>query len=142
MTGVQTCALPISSAATYFGSDGLLKVADRNLLTYSEQFDNAAWTKDGTVTANSTTAPDGTATADTYSVASVVGSSGAYRTVTSKADYYTFSVYAKANTSNYVFVQIYQSAEYGAYFDLSGGSVGNIVGTGVTASISSAGSGW
>ena len=34
-----------ASAATYFGSDGLLKVADRNLLTYSEQFDNAAWTK-------------------------------------------------------------------------------------------------
>jgi hypothetical protein len=36
-----------------------------NQLTYSEQFDNAAWTKNGaTVTANTTTAPDGTATAD------------------------------------------------------------------------------
>jgi hypothetical protein len=36
-----------------------------NLLTYSEQFDNAAWTKvNATITANATTAPDGTLTAD------------------------------------------------------------------------------
>lgn len=37
----------------------------RNLLTYSEQFDNAAWTKtNATVTANAAVAPDGTMTAD------------------------------------------------------------------------------
>ena len=36
-----------------------------NLLTYSEQFDNAAWTKDGcNITQNATTAPDGTLSAD------------------------------------------------------------------------------
>lgn len=36
-----------------------------NLLTYSEQFDNASWIKAGcSVTANDTIAPDGTATAD------------------------------------------------------------------------------
>lgn len=41
-----------------------------NLLTYSEQFDNAAWLKDagGTITANNQTAPDGTMTADTLTV--------------------------------------------------------------------------
>jgi hypothetical protein len=43
-----------------------------NLLTYSEQFDNAAWSKRNvgtvtTVTANTTVAPDGTLTADTIS---------------------------------------------------------------------------
>jgi hypothetical protein len=37
----------------------------RNLLTYSEQFDNAAWVKQqAAVTANAGTAPDGTLTAD------------------------------------------------------------------------------
>jgi hypothetical protein len=37
----------------------------RNLLTFTEQFDNAAWTKANvTVAANAATAPDGTATAD------------------------------------------------------------------------------
>ena len=36
-----------------------------NLLTWSEQFDNAAWVKSSvTITANATTAPDGTNTAD------------------------------------------------------------------------------
>ena len=44
-SGITFTRADTASAATYFGSDGLLKVADRNLLTYSEQFDNAAWTK-------------------------------------------------------------------------------------------------
>jgi hypothetical protein len=54
------------------------KLAARyNLLTYTEQFDNAAWTKTNvTVTANSTTAPDGTLTADTLTAIS-----GAYPNV-------------------------------------------------------------
>ena len=45
-----------------------------NLLTYSEQFDNAAWTSTGsfvTISANVATAPDGTTTAD--SVTAVAG---------------------------------------------------------------------
>ena len=38
----------------------------RNLLTYTEQFDNAAWPKtNATITANAAVAPDGTTTADT-----------------------------------------------------------------------------
>jgi hypothetical protein len=37
----------------------------QNLLTYSDQLDNAAWTKSGaSITANAVTAPDGTSTAD------------------------------------------------------------------------------
>jgi hypothetical protein len=36
-----------------------------NLVAYSEQFDNAYWTGNAIVTANTTTAPDGTLTADT-----------------------------------------------------------------------------
>lgn len=42
----------------------------RNLLTYTEQFDNAVWFKsNATVTNNSSTAPDGTTTADTIDFA-------------------------------------------------------------------------
>jgi hypothetical protein len=45
-----------------------------NLLTYSEQFDNAAWTKTATtVSANQTTAPDGTTTADTLTESGTAG---------------------------------------------------------------------
>jgi hypothetical protein len=43
----------------------LIEGASTNLLTYSEAFDNAAWSKsNATITANATTAPDGTTTAD------------------------------------------------------------------------------
>jgi len=43
---------------------------------YSEQFDNASWVKDSsaTVTANTTTAPDGNTTADTINIAAVANS--------------------------------------------------------------------
>jgi len=47
---------------------GLLIEEQRvNLVLYSEQFDNAGWTKlNGSVTANTTTSPDGTANADAF----------------------------------------------------------------------------
>lgn len=78
-----------SSTATYFDNNGVLQTAlsgiprfdhnpitgeslgllieeqRTNLLTYSEQFDNAAWTKSATtITANTVVAPDGTLTGD------------------------------------------------------------------------------
>jgi hypothetical protein len=52
--------------ATVTGSNGLIQNAPMNLLTFSEQFDNAVWVKTGsTVSANTTVAPNGTTTADT-----------------------------------------------------------------------------
>src|SRR6056297_2388196 len=60
-----------SGNATMVDSDGLLKWAPHNLLTYSEDFTNAAWAKVNAgvgslpvVTANAGIAPDGTSTAD------------------------------------------------------------------------------
>ena len=52
--------------ATMVDADGLLKWAPHNLLTYSEDFSNAAWTKQAgtTVTANQAMSPDGDLTAD------------------------------------------------------------------------------
>jgi hypothetical protein len=54
----------------------LIEEARTNLITYSEQFDNADWTKNGdaSVTANTHVAPDGTTTADT--VTGTAGGSG------------------------------------------------------------------
>ena len=47
-------------------------VGTRNLLTYTEQFDNAAWGKTNTtVTANATAAPDGTLTAESVAATAV-----------------------------------------------------------------------
>jgi hypothetical protein len=59
-----------ATTATRVNSAGLIEVVPRNLVQYSEQFDNAYWERATsgsatiTVTANSTTAPNGTTTAD------------------------------------------------------------------------------
>ena len=53
------------SNAYFVDSDGLVKKSPHNLQVYSQDFDNAAWSKARvTVSANATTAPDGTLTAD------------------------------------------------------------------------------
>jgi hypothetical protein len=56
-----------ATTATRVNSAGLVELVPYNLVTYSEQFDNAAWNKnsDGVlITSNATTAPNGTLTAD------------------------------------------------------------------------------
>ena len=55
-----------TTTATYY--DGVTTAkAEQNLLTYSQEFDNAVWSKtSGSVTANADNAPDGTSTADLF----------------------------------------------------------------------------
>lgn len=56
-----------ATTATRVNSDGLVELVPYNLLTYSEDFSNASWTKSNlTITSNSIVAPNGTLTADTY----------------------------------------------------------------------------
>jgi len=85
-----------TTTATYY--DGVTTaVAEQNLLTYSQAFDNAAWTKtSATATANSDTAPDGTSTADTIAASGANGT--ALQSFTAVAGDYTFSVYLKRKT--------------------------------------------
>ena len=83
------------AGAWYDPSDVLLNWRT-NLLTYSQEFDNAAWSKiTTTVTANSDTAPDGTTTADT--LAATGANSLVYQIVTglSNNTAYTLSVWVK-----------------------------------------------
>lgn len=78
----------------------LLESQSTNLLTYSEQFDNAAWTKSNaniTVTANAAVSPDGATTADRL-VISTGGTDSrvtASATVANDSTIYTASVYVK-----------------------------------------------
>ena len=53
------------SAGTYVGSDGLIKTSKVNLLNYSEEFDNATWSKsNASIDPNTITSPYGLNTAD------------------------------------------------------------------------------
>lgn len=134
-------------------SNGLLIEEQRtNLVTYSEQFDNAAWTKlEATVTANSTVAPDGTTTADLYITSATIGIEHymfqAWTALASTA--YTASVYVKANSGSVFSLQFRvasvwpNSTVVGVEFNLSTGT-GAVVGgnPSPTFSIASVGGGW
>jgi hypothetical protein len=61
----STVTFSRTTNATLTDSTGTLAYAPHNLLTFSEQFDNAAWLKtNSSITANTTTSSSGTTTAD------------------------------------------------------------------------------
>jgi len=94
---------------------GLLIEEQRtNLLTRSEEFDNAAWAKvNTTISANAMTAPDGTLTADKLVETAVTGTKQFYRpgnvSVTNGIEY-TVSIFLKAAERNLVLIQLASQA--------------------------------
>ncbi len=80
-----------------------------NLVTYSEDFSNAIWQKAGTitptVTSNTSMAPDGTLTADTFDYAANNSSAHLYQTGKSfvTGNTYTVSVYVKTSSGTDTF---------------------------------------
>jgi hypothetical protein len=97
------------SNATLTGSNGLIQWAPNNLLTFSEQFDNAAWQKFGggvatapAVTANAGIAPDGTTTADRVQFALNGGATSTDRSLLSQSATlatsfpYTYSIWVRS----------------------------------------------
>jgi hypothetical protein len=103
----------------------LLEPQRTNLALYSEQFDNAAWTTNATevtISANTTTAPDGTSSADAI-LATTTNSGHQVQqrnlSVTSGTAY-TISCYLKKNGYRYaaIGVAVNLSAEVVVDFDL------------------------
>ena len=141
--------VPTTSAAVYgprFDYDGsgvtIVEPVSTNLLTYSQEFENAAWTKvRSSISANTTIAPDGTVTADSLIENSGSNTHYVSQSFTSSSVSYTTSVYAKANTRQWLAIRIYDAADKFAFFNLSTGVVGT-VNSGVSATIISVGNGW
>ena len=121
----------------------LLEPQRTNLVTYSEQFDNAAWLKsNSTITANATTSPDGTTNADklipsaTPSVNKYI-----YRSVSAASgSVYSITVFAKAAEYDRLRIEDGNNSQ-GAWFNLSSGTVGT-VGASTTANIEALDNGW
>jgi hypothetical protein len=116
-----------------------------NLLLRSEEFDNASWgTKtDVVVTADTTgtLAPNGTATAEFVVANTANGQHRIAQTVSTAAQTYTFSVFAKA--AGYNWVVLYANAgNSGRHFNLQNGTIGQQTGNANTAAIQSVGNGW
>ena len=122
---------------------GLLIEEQRtNLLLQSQTFDSASWSKIGaTVTANTTTAPDGTTTADTLVEDTSTGVHIAFQAGSFVAGTtYTITVFAKAGTRTRLNMINVGGVSYEGNFDLLTGTV--ISSPLGTASITAAGNGW
>ena len=101
-----------------------------NLFTYSEQFDDAVWSKTFTnITANATTSPDGTANADKLTASTTGTDRRLQKTGTLSAGTYTTSIFVKASELN-VFRMYAVDFSSQATFTLTGnGSVSNQIGS-------------
>ena len=134
------------STATYWDGKTTTK-AEENLLLRSQDFDHSYWEKARIdITANATTAPDGTTTAEAINQASGQTQIGRiFRSnLPNSAGAYTASVYAKANTRNFVTINTNDFINTGfnyTWFNLSTGAVGTNY-SGHTASITDVGNGW
>lgn len=107
-------------------SEGLLVEPQRtNLLLRSEELSNAAWTAASlTVTANSTTAPDGTTTADTLAATGAGGNLSQAITIAAGRGI-AFSKYLKANASSFGLLTLSDGTNsVTAWFNLASGAVG------------------
>ena len=83
----------------------LIEEARTNLITYSEQLNNAAWIPSNiTVTANATTSPDGTANAELLTPSST--SAFIYQTIIMAVGSYTYSVWLRSGTGSNVSLNI------------------------------------
>jgi hypothetical protein len=122
----------------------LLEPQRTNSATFSEQFDNAAFSKyKSTVTANDTTSPDGTANADFLVENTDNDEHSLSQTIVTTNAAWTMSVFAKPNGRDWISLSIVDgtNTRRNAYFNIASGAVGTTE-TGMTASIVDYGNGW
>ena len=116
----------------------------RNLLTYTEQFDNAVWNKANvSISANASTAPDGSLTADLATSSSAAGYIYPNSSIFAAAggNTYTHSVYIKAGTATSIQLLVAAAATYTGTYNLSTG-VASTATANTTVSMVDAGGGW
>ncbi len=119
----------------------LLEPQRTNLVTFSEQFNNAAWTtQEVNVTANAAIAPDGTQSADNIVPTAISGTHQIFSSALVSSSQCAMSVFAKANGYTTFHMLDRASGSNGAVFNLANGTVTN-AGSG-TGTITAMGNGW
>ena len=127
---------------TITGQTEVLKGTGTNLLTQSSVLTNAAWSQTNITLTGSQTDPFGGTTASLFNDGTVNGQHYINQFLSLSSNVYTFSVYAKSGTTNYV--GLFGSvAGQGAFFNLNTGAFSaNLVGAPTAYSITNAGNGW
>jgi hypothetical protein len=113
-----------TGTATRVNEAGLVELVPYNLLSRSEEFDNASWVKThSTETPNATTAPDGTMTAD--SITSTPSAlSYIKQNTTQPAGTYTLSFFVKPQLGiGRIHLELFTNNPSSHYFDLDLGVV-------------------
>jgi hypothetical protein len=130
-----------ATTATRVNSAGLVELVPYNIFTYSSSFSNAAWGKLNATVTGGQSGYDGTTNAflltdDSTSGVHVIAQ------VPIVSGQHTISIYAKANTLNWVWLRgVQSSSNVRAWFNLSTGTIGTVETNG-TANIESVGNGW
>jgi hypothetical protein len=116
----------------------------KNLLGFTQEFDNAAWTKvRSSIDAIKVIAPDGSVTGQKLVENTDNNTHILSRVITTTAAPHTLSFYAKASERSFVRGLLFDGTSfYTAYFDLTTGVVGTLSGVGTAATITNAGNGW
>jgi len=137
-TGDFTFTRGSNLAATRVDENGLIEKGRENLLLHSNQFDTTWATSSASVTSGQS-GYDGsnnawllTATNTFNRVQQSIGVSGVKR----------FSVYAKANTNDYLLLGSFEGAHYYATFNLATGAVDSNNINAISPSIEDVGNGW
>ena len=118
--------------ATRVASNGYIEKAAVNLLLQSNTF-NTTWT--GASVTSGQTGYDGSSDAWLMTAGNIQQS-------ITNTGVQTFSIYAKANTLDWIFMDFVGVASEGAYFDISNGSIGTVDSGSIDAKIESVGSGF
>jgi len=118
----------------------LLEPQRTNLLTYSEQFDNAAWSSNGTVVANQGVSPSGYTDADLFYSTTGAGKRIFNAVTITSGSAYTSSVFAKASGKSFIYFPDVDNIANTVWFNLSNGTFSTP--TQGTATIVDYGNGW
>lgn len=127
-----------ATTATRVNSQGLVELVPYNLLTYSNTFSNAAWTKTNTTVTSGQSGYDGSTNA--WKLQATATNNCEVDQSFSESETKTFSIYAKAGNVNFVAISVF-GAGYG-WYNLSNGTLGSSGGTFVSRNIESVGNGW
>jgi hypothetical protein len=129
----------------------LIEEARTNLFTYSDQFDNATWTKTGaTISPDVVGSPDGTTMGDKVVESATTAAHGFFKSVTVSAGATsTVTIYAQAGERSLIFLALDDGTntnQINCTYNLSNGSAGSIAYAGAgangVATIAPVGNGW
>lgn len=128
--------------ATRTNAQGLIEKGRENILLQSNQFDTTPWDESGVTAASGYAGYDGTN--DAWRISKSVSNGRVQQSISGSSGVYTFSVYAKKDSRNYIMLNI-AGPNINQHFNIDNGTVQGFTGTAankIDAQIESVGNDW